>query len=49
LLATLHGIADKPKERRAALASARAFAQKKGLEKARRIDEAISEDASPCS
>lgn len=46
LLASLHGINDKPKERRAALVTARALAKKKGLEKARRIDEAINgEDA----
>lgn len=46
LLATLHGIADKPKDRRAALVAAKAFAKTRGLEKARRIDEAINgEDA----
>jgi hypothetical protein len=46
LLATLHGIAGKTKERRAALVAARTLAKKKGLEKGRRIDEAINgEDA----
>ncbi len=46
LLATLHGIGDKPKDRRSALVSARSLAKKKGLEKGRRIDEAINgEDA----